>query len=287
MRHRPVPSSRTARTLAGIAAGWMAACSPAAPPPARAPQATPEASADDVGSSEPSAPDAAATTNAEGAGSAGAEGLATSGDPFAPDSAPAPAAEAAATPAADGRAGSEGGPEASEGMISFFEIGRGDRVADLGGLYGYSLEPILDAVGGAGVVYARLRPGLAPDAVPYSQPDRSHQGELIWMKTPMTAPFSKDAERLNAVTMLFAYHSIVAAGQDRKAFNDRVLRALVPGGTYIIVDHASRIDDTSVRSEVEAAGFKFIEAADFVTNAARRPDQAAPSQYVLKFKKPK
>jgi predicted methyltransferase len=185
-------------------------------------------------------------------------------------------------------------------MISFFEIGRGDRVADLGGLFGYSLEPFLDAVGGAGVVYARLRPGLSPDAVPYAHPDRSHQGELIWMKTPLTAPFSPDAKRLNVVTLLYAYHSIVAENQDRKAFNDSVYRALVPGGTYIIVDHAAppgsgvaaaarlnRIEDRVVRAEVEAAGFRFIEAADFVLDAPRTPGAPPPSQYVLKFKRPK
>jgi predicted methyltransferase len=185
-------------------------------------------------------------------------------------------------------------------MISFFEIGRGDRVADLGGLFGYSLEPFLDAVGGAGVVYARLRPGLSPDAVPYAHPDRSHQGELIWMKTPLTAPFSADAKRLNVVTLLYAYHSIVAANQDRKAFNDSVYRALVPGGTYIIVDHAAppgsgvaaaarlnRIEDRVVRAEVEAAGFRFVAAADFVLDAPRTPDAPPPSQYVLKFQRPK
>jgi predicted methyltransferase len=105
---------------------------------------------------------------------------------------------------------------------------------------------------------------------------------------------------LNAVTLLYAYHSIVAASQDRKAFNDSLYRALVPGGTYIIVDPAAppssglaaaarlnRIEDRVVRAEVEAAGFKFVEAGDLVLDAPRTPDQPAPSQYVLKFAKPK
>jgi predicted methyltransferase len=281
----PVHLSWLAPLLVGAALS-IAACSPASTPEPSTPASENSASVEPEGSTsgdtatpDTAAPDTASTGWADAA----------SADPAA-----APSSEQEATDSASG------GAEASEGMISFFEIGRGDRVADLGGLFGYSLEPILDAVGGAGVVYARLRPGLSPDAVPYANPDRSHQGELIWMKTPLTAPFSPDAKRLNAVTLLYAYHSLVAANHDRKAFNESVLRALVPGGTYIIVDHAAppgsgvaaaasmnRIEDRIVRAEVEAAGFKFVEAADFVLDTPRTPDQPAPSQYVLKFKKPK
>jgi predicted methyltransferase len=287
----PVYPSWLAPLLAGAALS-IAACSPASTPEPSTPASAESASVEpesspsgDASATDTAPPD---TANPDAATSDWAD--ATDADPGAA----APPSEPNATSSASG------GAEASEGMISFFEIGRGDRVADLGGLFGYSLEPILDAVGGSGVVYARLRPGLSPDAVPYANPDRSHQGELIWMKTPLTAPFGPDAKRLNAVTLLYAYHSIVAANQDRKAFNESVLRALVPGGTYIIVDHAAppgsgvaaaarmnRIEDHIVRAEVEAAGFKFVEAADFVLDAPRTPDQPAPSQYVLKFKKPR
>jgi predicted methyltransferase len=284
--HPPVYRSWLAPLLAGAALS-LAACSPTSTPEPSTPASPDSASVEPEGSpsrdtatTDTATPDTATTDWA--------------------DAAAAEPGSAAPTPEPSATSSASGGGEASEGMISFFEIGRGDRVADLGGLLGYSLERILDAVGGAGVVYARLRPGLSPDAVPYANPDRSHQGELIWMKTPLTAPFSPDAKRLNAVTLLYAYHSIVAANQDRKAFNEGVLRALVPGGAYIIVDHAAppgsgvaaaarmnRIEDHIVRAEVEAAGFKFVEAADFVLDAPRTPDQPAPSQYVLKFKKPR
>jgi len=294
--HRP-------RALGSVVAASMAiaallGCSPARAPEPRAPEPAVDLSETQPGETEHGGE--AATGDLSATGATGSES--TGSDPFAdpapaapPDSEPAAGAPTAGTPAPR-----RGDGEASEGMISFFEIGRGDRVADLGGLFGYSLEPMLDAVGGAGVVYARLRPGLSPDAIPYSKPDRSHQGELIWMKTPMTAPFTRDAKRLNAVTLLFAYHSVIAAGQSRRALNDSVYQALVPGGTYIIVDHAAppgsglaaaaslhRIEDHIVRAEVEASGFRFVESADFVTNAARPAGQAAPSQYVLKFEKPK
>lgn len=286
-----------------LALGALLGCSPASPPEPHAPSAQAEPAEVEPAEVEPGAPEASASSvsSAEAGAAAGSETASaeSSGDPFAEPAAP-PASAEASPGAASGGASARGNEPAAEGMISFFEIGRGDRVADLGGLFGYSLEPLLDAVGGAGAVYARLRPGLNPDAIPYAEPDRGRQGELIWMKTPITAPFTPEATRLNVVTLLYAYHSVIAAGQSRKALNDSVYRALVPGGKYIIVDHQAppgsgiaaaaslhRIEDHIVRAEVEASGFRFVEAADFLINAARPPDRPAPSQYVLKFEKPR
>lgn len=301
--------ARAGGAALSMALGALIACSSAAPPEPRVPEVAAEEPAMEAGGAEPSAEGASAEgatsadTTGGGATRGDASGDVASGDPFADPAGTSPAASAAPEStrgAKTSEAGASATSESGEGMISFFEIGRGDRVADLGGLFGYSLEPFLDAVGGAGVVYARLRPGLKPDALPYSEPDRGRQGELVWMKTPLTAPFTQEATRLNVVTLLYAYHSVVAAGQNRKALNDSVYAALVPGGTYIIVDHAAppgsglaaaasmnRIEDRIVRSEVEASGFQFIEAADFVLNAVRTSDRPAPSQYVLKFKKPR
>jgi predicted methyltransferase len=181
-------------------------------------------------------------------------------------------------------------------MIDFFQIGRGDRVADLGGLSGYSLAPIRRAVGPSGVVYVRRR--LPPPSDP-ADSSANDLGTLVWMNTPDEAPLIKDATRLNAVTLLFAYHALVAAGRDRQKVNAAVFRALVPGGVYIIADNAAppgsgisavrelnRIEESVIRDEVQAAGFKFVEAGNFVTSAAAALRRPPSSQYVLKFKKP-
>jgi predicted methyltransferase len=191
----------------------------------------------------------------------------------------------------------EGASDGAERMVEFFGIGRGDRVADLGGVFGYSLTPIRRAIGRAGVLYVRRRTPLPAD--PAAAGDDA-LGAIVWMNTPDEAPLSVEATRLNAVTLLFAYHAVVAAGHDRQKMNAAVYRALVPGGIYVIADHAAapgagiaaarqenRIEDRIVRSEVQAAGFEFVEAADFISNAVSSADRSPGGQYLLKFRKPR
>jgi predicted methyltransferase len=205
---------------------------------------------------------------------------------------PAPAEPRAAAPSeATGSASSTG-----ELMTEFFGIGRGDRVADLGGVSGYSLTPVRRAIGPAGVIYVR-RSTPPPSEAAASSDDL---GKIVWMNTPEEAPLTSEATGLNAVTMLYGYHAVIAARKDRRKLNTAVYRALVPGGVYIIADHAApagsglaaareqnAIEDGIVRSEVQAAGFEFVEAADFVSNAPGASERSPGGQYVLKFRKPK
>jgi predicted methyltransferase len=181
-------------------------------------------------------------------------------------------------------------------MVEFFEIGRGDRVADLGGVSGYSLTPIRRALGPTGIVYVRRRSPPPSESADASTDDL---GKVVWMNTSEEAPLIADATRLNAVTLLFAYHAVVAAGRDRQKLNGAIFRALVPGGVYIIADNApppgssagaardlNRIEESVIRQEVQAAGFQFVAAGNFVTSAAAALRRPPSSQYVLKFRKP-
>jgi len=190
----------------------------------------------------------------------------------------------------------EGSDSSGEKMVEFFEIGRGDRIADLGGVSGYSLAPVRRALGPTGIVYVR-RPTAPPTDPSEGGLAANDLGKLVWMKTPDDAPFIPDATKLNAVTVLFSYPAINPAS--RKKFNAAVLRALAPGGLYIIAGHEpssdtvpgtarqpSAVSDAAVRSDVQAAGFQFVEAADFVSSSASAAD-IAPTRYLLKFRKPK
>jgi predicted methyltransferase len=81
-----------------------------------------------------------------------------------------------------------------------------------------------------------------------------------------------------------------------------------PGGRYVIIDHAAaagsglrdtntlhRIDKASVKSEVEAAGFKLERESDLLRNAGdprtvnvRDPTiRGKTDQFILEFRKPK
>jgi predicted methyltransferase len=90
------------------------------------------------------------------------------------------------------------------------------------------------------------------------------------------------------------------------AYNKAVFDALKPGGTYVVLDHAApgtglsatetlhRIDPAVVKTEVEAAGFKFVGEDDSLKNPADDHSKKVfdPSirgktdQFVYKFKKP-
>jgi predicted methyltransferase len=221
-----------------------------------------------------------------------------------PDSSAVAAPEPnAAPPVATSRP--ESGAPSGFHLVEFVGLGRGDRIADLGPGRGYSIEPFATAVGPFGAVYVRHDPRTL-HALPSEQRSKEPRPPLpanvIRMDTPLEAPFSAEAKNLNCATLLFSYHDLVAEGPARQRFNAAVFRALEPGGCYIIAEHApspsaeseagtaaDRIDAGVVRAEVEAAGFRFVEAADFLAPAAATgaPRSAQPSQYVLKFQKPR
>jgi predicted methyltransferase len=110
---------------------------------------------------------------------------------------------------------------------------------------------------------------------------------------------------LDLVTFMFNYHDLGFLGVDRAALNRAIYRALKPGGQYVIADHAGRpgtgisesgtlhrIEETFLRSEVEAAGFRLAAQGDFLRNPNDPRDRNTPipaqpkDEFVLKFVKP-
>jgi len=95
---------------------------------------------------------------------------------------------------------------------------------------------------------------------------------------------------------------------DMAAFNKAVYDALKPGGVYVVLDHSAapgapadvtdslhRIEQSVVRREVEAAGFKFDGESKLLANPAdpRTAGVFDPSirgktdQFLIRFRKPK
>jgi len=110
---------------------------------------------------------------------------------------------------------------------------------------------------------------------------------------------------LDLVTLMFNYHDLGWMGVDRAQLNAAVFRALKPGGVYVVADHAGRqgtgiseagtlhrIEESFLRGEVEAAGFRFVEGAAFLRNPNDPRDKNTPEppqpkdDFVLKFVKP-
>jgi predicted methyltransferase len=123
---------------------------------------------------------------------------------------------------------------------------------------------------------------------------------------PFEDPVPQDLiGRLDLVTLMFNYHDLGHMGINRAKMNSAVFAAMKPGATYVIADHAGRpgtgiseagtlhrIDEVFLRKEVEAAGFRLSEQADFLRNPSdprdkNTPEPAQPKdEFVLKFVKP-
>jgi predicted methyltransferase len=108
--------------------------------------------------------------------------------------------------------------------------------------------------------------------------------------------------KLDLVTLMFNYHDFGFMGVDRAQANAAIYKALKPGGFYVIADHAGRpgtgisesgtlhrIEESFLRAEVEAAGFRLAAEGDFLRNPAdprSENTQQPKDEFVLKFVKP-
>jgi predicted methyltransferase len=119
------------------------------------------------------------------------------------------------------------------------------------------------------------------------------------------APAALADGKLDLVTLMFNYHDLGYLGTDRAQMNRAIFQALKSGGLYVIADHAGRpgtgisesgtlhrIEESFLRSEVEAAGFRLAAEGTFLRNPndprdKNTPDPAQPKdEFVLKFVKP-
>ena len=111
--------------------------------------------------------------------------------------------------------------------------------------------------------------------------------------------------KLDLVTLMFNYHDFGFLGVDRAQLNRAIFQALKSGGLYVVADHAGRpgtgisesgtlhrIEQSFLRGEVEAAGFKLADEGNFLRNPNDPRDRNTPEppqpkdEFVLKFVKP-
>jgi predicted methyltransferase len=187
-------------------------------------------------------------------------------------------------------------------LLTFIGPKTGWTVLDMGADAGYSSELLARAVGAGGKVFGqndktndkfearRASPGMA--------------NAVSWIHS-----YDEPAAGLppvDLITFLFAYHDTTFMEVDRARMDKALFAALKPGGILVIADHAARPEDgakvgklyhriaeATVRAELEAAGFKFVESADFLRN----PDDPRTAivfrspikvdEFVLKFEKPR
>ena len=196
--------------------------------------------------------------------------------------------------------------------LAFAGIEPGDRVADIFPGGGYWTRLFAVAVGDGGRVYPTIRPD--PAAGQYETPVLAVAAQYP-NATMARVPYDALAfpEPLDVVFTAQNYHDMAITEYnlgDRAQMNATAFAALKPGGLYVIIDHAAvdgspiqseggdailhRIDQATVRREVEAAGFVFDSEAQFLRNTAdtRTTSVFDPSirgrtdQFVMRFRKP-
>jgi predicted methyltransferase len=123
-------------------------------------------------------------------------------------------------------------------------------------------------------------------------------------------PLPPDATELDLVVMNLFYNDLYWLKVDRAKMNKAILRALKPGGRYVVIDHSARagagaadvqtlhrIEESEVERDVTSAGFVLERKGDFLRNPGDTRDwNASPmsakekrgtsDRFALVFKKP-
>lgn len=188
-------------------------------------------------------------------------------------------------------------------LLAFYGVRPGMRAADLGAIAGYNTELLARAVGPTGKIYAQNIRNFA------ARMDDRMKKPVMQNVVPVVRefddPLPPEASNLDLVTFNFSYHDTVHLGTDRAAMNRAIFNALKPGGTYIVADHSGRpgtgatetkslhrIEESVVRREIEAAGFRLAAEGGFLRNPQDPRDvqvqkSTVPNdEFVLKFVRP-
>jgi predicted methyltransferase len=201
-------------------------------------------------------------------------------------------------------------------MLTFFGIRPGMRVAELGAGRGYTSELLARVVGRTGKVYAQNSPMIlekfanGPWSERLAKPELAALGNIVRADRQFDDPLPPEAKDLDLVLDVLFYHDTVWLNVDREKMNRAVFAALKPGGVYGIVDHSAlpgsglsgvksvhRIEEKTLREEIEHAGFRLASEASFLRNPNDTRDwndspkeagerRGTSDRFVLEFEKP-
>jgi predicted methyltransferase len=183
----------------------------------------------------------------------------------------------------------------------------GMKVLDMGAGGGYSTELMARAVAPNGMVYGQNPPDLGdkPKAAFEARLATPAMKDAVADMRPFDDPIAPDVHDLDVITFLFYYHDTTYMTVDRAAMDRKMFAALKPGGVLVIADHSAlpgqgisvaktlhRIEESTLRQEVEAAGFRFVAEGNFWRSAEDTHDfpsyrpTVPVDNFVLKFQKP-
>jgi predicted methyltransferase len=198
-------------------------------------------------------------------------------------------------------------------MLAFFGVQPGMKVAEIGAGGGYTTELLARIVGPAGKVYGQNSPMILEKFanVPWTaRLAKPALANVVRADREFDDPLPPEATNLDVVVDVLFYHDTVWIGTDREKMNRAIFAALKPGGIYGIIDHSAvagsglnvvqtlhRIEESTLRAEIEHAGFQLVEQASFLKNPSDTRDwsdsprvagarRGTSDRFVLKFKRP-
>jgi predicted methyltransferase len=187
-------------------------------------------------------------------------------------------------------------------FLQFTGVKPGMRVLDIASGGGNTAQLLKLVVGSSGTVWAQVD---KPRPVLDKRLEDHPQANFIRVVRPYDDPVPEQATGLDLITLILNYHDIAYMPVDRAKMNQHLFNALKPGGRLVVVDHSARpgsgtadtktihrIDEATVRAEVQQAGFKLEKSGDFLRNPADTRDRNAnekglhSDKFVLRFVKP-
>jgi predicted methyltransferase len=193
-------------------------------------------------------------------------------------------------------------------LLAFAGVRPGMRVLDAGAGAGYSTELLARAVGPLGIVYAQDSPAVVGRPVDERFDERAKKPAMknvVRVLRDFDDPVPPEVHGLDLVMFLFFYHDTTYMNVDRAKMNRRLFEALKPGGVLIVADHSAapgagtgvgkslhRIEESALKQEVEAAGFRLMAEADFLRHPEDLRDavvfrpKVPVDEFVLKFVRP-
>jgi predicted methyltransferase len=192
-------------------------------------------------------------------------------------------------------------------MLAFTGVRPGMKVLDMEASAGYSTELLARAVAPDGVVYAQDSAAMVERLKDKFdiRAQKPAMKNVVHVVRNFDDPIPPDVSGLDLITFFFSYHDMTYMPVDRAEMNRKMFAALKPGGFLVIADHSARpgdgatvgktvhrIEEKTLREEIEAVGFKLTDEANFLRHPEDPRDVPvfrAPvpvDEFVLKYQKP-
>jgi len=214
---------------------------------------------------------------------------------------------ALADPARADQAGDDARRKALESIV-FSGVGPGDTVIDYLPGRGYWTRIFTGVVGPKGHVYP-MWPGVSAGRATAVVEDLKSRNLANVTPVLQTTNIPSSEAPVDLFWTVENYHDVANAGGEQAlaAVNKGIFNLLKPGGTYIVIDHASapgtgitttntlhRIEPAAVKAQVIAAGFKFVGESKALSNPADDHSlkvfdpaiRGHTDQFIYKFRKP-